>query len=67
MAEIEMRSAIFGLSTMYDHLEVSIPNNDKWTTISPMLILSFITTVLGYELTFQDGDGWHFVRRTAYK
>jgi len=64
--EISLRPAVFGLSSLYDRLEVEVQHNDKWTTVTPMLVLTFVTSVLGYEMRYQEDSSWHFVRNVPF-
>jgi hypothetical protein len=67
MAEVELRGSAFGLSTMWDRLDIAPQHQDQWTKLNPMLILCFLESVLGYRVIFQDVGYWHFRRDVDFK
>jgi hypothetical protein len=65
-AEVALRGSVFGLSTMWDRIDIEPQHHDNWTKLNPTLILCFAESVLGYRMTFQDNGCWHFRRDTGF-
>jgi hypothetical protein len=66
-ASIIMRESCFGLGLMYDRLEFVIDGYDHKHGLSPALMLTFVESVLGYRMTYNDASSWTFRRDTAFK
>jgi hypothetical protein len=64
---IRLKDSFFGLGTYFDTLEIQPTNErDPWYNPNPVLVLSFVQSVLGYTLDFQDRDTWHFKREKQF-
>ncbi|KAF2427368.1 hypothetical protein EJ08DRAFT_680968 [Tothia fuscella] len=64
-AEILMRESCFGLGLMYDRLEFTLNSYDYKHGLSPVMILNFVESILGYRMTYQDAHSWTFRRDTV--
>lgn len=66
--DIKLHSSPWGLGPMYDRLSMNIPKNSyQVQLISPLMPISIIEGVLGFQETYSDGSTWHFIRTVAFK
>ena len=64
---ITLQESPFGLGLVFDRLNISMQNVRMNYMLSPTMLLSFVEGVLGYKLTFGNGDTWTFKKETEFK
>ncbi|KAK6062760.1 hypothetical protein SCUP515_13036 [Seiridium cupressi] len=65
--EVKLHQSAFGLGLFYDRLTLSIESRYTGFTISPMIVLSFVEGVLGYQNVSVDGQGWRFRKDVEFR
>jgi hypothetical protein len=67
--KVEFINSHFGLATYSDALIIK-PTDDRqsWVNVNPVVILSFIEGVLGYQRIESNGhNGWYFKRERGFQ
>ncbi|KAI8965554.1 hypothetical protein F5Y11DRAFT_312688 [Daldinia sp. FL1419] len=60
--EIELHQSSFGFGLTYDRLTMSVQSRNPNFLVSPMIVLPFIESILGYKSVSADGSSWIFRR-----
>ncbi|KAI2779371.1 hypothetical protein F4815DRAFT_446406 [Daldinia loculata] len=60
--EVELHQSSFGFGLTYDRLTMSVQNRNSHFLVSPMIVLPFVESVLGYKSISVDGSSWIFRR-----
>ncbi|OCK84637.1 hypothetical protein K432DRAFT_413867 [Lepidopterella palustris CBS 459.81] len=64
---ITLQKSPFGLRIVFDRLHISMQNARMHYLLGPTMLLSFVEGVLGYKLTFGNGDMWTFRKKTEFR
>lgn len=65
--QVTVRFIGIALVGMYDRLEFVADSYDHKHGLSPALMLTFVESVLGYRMTYNDASSWTLRRDTAFK
>ena len=66
--KVELQQSLFGYGSFFDSVQMT-PRNPRgsWESVNPILVISFIESVLGYQMIpGMSGNGhWQFKRETS--
>ncbi|ORY14573.1 hypothetical protein BCR34DRAFT_662610 [Clohesyomyces aquaticus] len=65
-ALLTLKESPFGLGAIYTALEIKLQDSSSYDS-TPMFVVSFVQSMLGYTLTREDNAYWAFKRETAFQ